>query len=506
MTDVEIVVTKNNALNPVILEENIQKKNIATEVIYKQFQVTEAEQEINDKETEEESKKEEPSEKEEEQKDLSCFEKFQKAIGMESGSFNSGVFSQCILLIGTGCLALPKTAEYISLVFTPVAIVIAGLANMRAFVILAELSDKYKIETYSGLVRHLYGKGMGIFLDIALIFDTFLTMLVYQVCVYKLLGGVINDLGNLGYKSVDDFLQNSFWKNTWCKFSVNYGIAALILLPGCLLKNVSKMRFVSVFGIISLFILMLILLIQSPWFASNYFKNIYNKDDPNTQLNVYDITSGFTKDLNFFKSISTIFFSYCCHVGVFPIINSLKNKDITQAKKVFKVGTIISMVCYIVIGVSGYLTQPINTPALIFERETIFNNDIIMTIGRIFFILALFTKIPALYNGVRFIFLEFFGYEKDNYSNKANILITVISLVIISFIGSIYQNVTNYISLVGSFSTTIIAFTIPGLSYIKGSGLGYSFKNIANGILFGLLTAIGFIGGILTIISMAKGE
>jgi len=86
-------------------------------------------------------------------------------------------------------------------------------------------------------------------------------------------------------------------------------------------------------------------------------------------------------------------------------------------------------------------------------------------------------------------------------------------------ISILYQNISDYISLLGSFNAVIIGFILPGkinfiyvitllgLIYIKANKLPLSHsKNVVTIIIISILTAIGFSSGILTIIGMIKGK
>ena len=99
----------------------------------------------------------------------------------------------------------------------------------------------------------------------------------------------------------------------------------ILISPICLLKDISKMRFVSTLGICALIYSILVIMIETPWFYIYYLDNIYNENDPTTHANWFDMSKGFTKELNFFKGIATIFFDYACHQGVFPVYKCLKN-------------------------------------------------------------------------------------------------------------------------------------------------------------------------------------
>ena len=422
---------------------------------------------------------------------------FQRTFGkMRPDSLRGALFNLCILSLGSGCLAVPQKFGYMSLIISPFAIIIAGSINLWALFLISSLYSKFKIKRYDLLVEHLYGKSLGIVLGIAMIINQFGILILYQVILYKLLGGVINEIGNLGYSDINDFLERSFWGEYKWKFIVCYSLASFIILPLCLLKNASKMRYTSTFGIISIFFLIFVILIESPFFIKNWWNDGYTKQ----KINIFNIKQGFDKDMKFIKSITTLFYGFSCHVGAFPVIASLRNPSRKRVDKVFRNGMIIDILCYLIIGFSGYLTQPINTPDLIMERTKIFKNDFLMTFAQCAFIFTLFAKISANYNAYRVALLSLFNIDSNSFSNKINYIVTIITLGITTFICVVFQSISDYLSLIGSFCTVTISFLIPGLLYIKGNDYPKShYKNICTTILLCILCPIGLASGIFTI-------
>ena len=415
---------------------------------------------------------------------------------MKPDSLRGAIFNLCILSLGSGCLAVPQKFGYMSLIISPFAIIIAGCINLWALILISSLYEKYKIKRYDLLVEKLYGKSLGILLSITMFINQFGILIIYQVIIYKLLGGIINEIGGFGYKNNDTFLKESFWGEYKWKFSVCYGITFIIILPLCLLKNVSEMRYTSTFGILSIILLILIVLIESPFFIYNWWNDGITKD----KVNIFNIKQGFDKDMKFIKSITTLFYGFSCHVGAFPIISSLKNPTRKRVDKVFKYGMTLDIICYLIIGFCGYLSQPIDTPDLIIERTKIFENDFLMNIAQICFILAVFTKISANYNAYRVVFLSFFNIDLNTFSNKINFILTFCTLSITTFISIVFQSISDYLSFIGSFCTVIISYLIPGLLYIKGNKYPKThYKNIITTILLCILCPIGLSSGIFTI-------
>ena len=413
---------------------------------------------------------------------------------MNPGSLRGSIFNLCILSLGTGLLAIPQKIGYMSIVFSPVIIILSGLANYWSLIILVNMSIKLKLKNYESIVKNLLGKKLSLFLGIIMSVNQSGIIILYQVILYKLLGGVINEIGNFQYKSVDEFVSKSFWNRLWIKFVTCYGIMILFLLPLCLLHNASKMRYASTFGIVSLFLLIIIVVAECPFYIIDHIKN--NK----LELNYFDIISGLKGDMKLLQSIVTVFYAFSCHVGAFPVLQTLHNPIERRQKKVIRRAIYIDIISYLIIGASGYLTQPINTPDLIIEREKLFNTDWIMTIGQILFILTLLAKISANYNALRSCILVLLGYDTHNFSKITNIVITVVTLLITTFIASIFQSISDYISLIGSFCTVIVSFFIPGLVYIKGNDYSIKhYKNILTIIFISIILILGLASGFFTI-------
>ena len=417
---------------------------------------------------------------------------------MGPGSMRGCIFNLCILSLGTGSLALPQKIGYMSLLVSPIVIFVSGAINYWTLTILGDVARKHKIRKYEEVVSKLFNEKLSHFLGIVMVLNQSGMIILYQVIMYKLLGGVINEFFSLGYANVEEFVAQSFWSQKKIKFLVCYLITITILFPLCRLKTISKMRYASTFGIISLFLLIFIVLIECPFFYK------HNVTEGNQKINLMNIRPGFGKDLQFLQSISTIIYAFACHVGVFPVLNSLHNPTRKRVQKVFRRATMLDIVCYLIIGISGYLSQPEHTPDLIVERDKIFKNDFLMTIGQMLFIFTLIAKICANYNGLRTTLLIQMDYDPIEYPNNVNFIMTAISLSITTFIAAIFQKISDYISLIGSFCSVFIAIVMPGMIYIKDNGKKLTNSNNILAIIFvvivsgfGLITSWSTINSII---------
>ena len=70
-------------------------------------------------------------------------------------------------------------------------------------------------------------------------------------------------------------------------------------------------------------------------------------------INFYSLKNAFKSDL-FFQSFVTIFFCFNCHIGVFPIYQTLKNNTTKRIKKVFRRSVLLNTLKYTLISISSF--------------------------------------------------------------------------------------------------------------------------------------------------------
>ncbi len=204
-------------------------------------------------------------------------------------------------------------------------------------------------------------------------------------------------------KNYADFanFSDEVWNRSVYKFPIMYAIC-LLLVPLCLLKDISKMRIASLFSICSLIYAIIVIIVECPIYFSNFVKKYDWKKD----VNWFDFSAGFDKNLYFFRGTATIFFAYTCHVGAFPVYKTLKNNITRRINKVFMRSILLDIIIYLTVGICGYLTEPIETHDLIIYRNKLLNNDIAMDLARLGMAINLILSTPANYNAFRLSVME----------------------------------------------------------------------------------------------------
>ena len=429
-----------------------------------------------------------------------------KILGQPSQepSIIGAIFSMTSLSIGTGCLTFTKKAIEFGFVWFAVILIVGGLATYWTLVGLVRVAKKDGDTEYSSTVRKILGKVGAVLIDIMASLYSWGIIITYEVILNSLIGRVIyiffKDKKIYGTFSV---YEKAKWNTVKTKAIVLVPLN-ILLFPLCLAKDIGKMKFFGVFGIISLAYTIIVLIIECPFFWSYYMKNVYVKEDKSTHANWVDITRAFNSNLDFFTGFATIIFSYANHQGALPVYRTLKTDDLNVMNKVLRRSIILTIVIYFATFISSFLTTPLKSEDLIIFRESIFHNDIFMNIAKIAIILELFFLIPGNFNSMRCsVFHLLFGNEQVR--TIPNIILVLTTLIVSALIGAAYKEILNYISLLGGFCCTTICFLIPGWMMIKVEWNSMSkISKVLTVVGITLLCLMGYIGGIQSVIMCFK--
>ena len=422
----------------------------------------------------------------------------EKACSMKEGSIQGAIFALSSLALGTGAFSLPIRCTQLGLVWCLLLIIISSMAAYWTLSGLIRSSRKVNGVDYSPTVRGIIGNYPAVFIDIVIVVYLFGVFVQYQVIIYTLLGRTIYEFFGDKDKYVNfDSYEEDYWDSAKLKFPIMFG-TTLLIMPLCFLKDISKMRFASMFGVCALIYCIIVVVIQTPWFFKDYLDK-YKENDSSTHANWFNITKGFNSELNFFTAIATVFFCYDCHPGAFHVFKTLKNHTEERINKVFFRSICLDLIIYILIAICGFMTAPLKPESLIIFRESVFDNDIFMTIAKIALALDLLLSLPANYASYRCSFFIVF-FKTDIIDNKRNFFVTIPTLLISTLIGALYKDILSYISFFGGFCSSIMCYLIPGVLMVLTSGEDItSRKNILTIIAVTFLTTFGFMGGIQTI-------
>ena len=423
---------------------------------------------------------------------------------MQYGSLRGSIFGLSSMCLEAGSMVLAIRCKQFGMITFLLFLILGGLIAYWCLYMMAKAGKNIKEKNYSKVVKAILGHKVGIFMDINIALYLFGALISFQVIIYQMLGAVVYDImdiaGNIDKTEYPTYViyKEKYWsQKLYLKFPIMLGVV-LLVFPLCLLKDITKMRLASLFGVLALVYSIIVVIIESFFYLINENWHLIG------EMNWLNITHAFSLDagIPFFGGLATVFYIYSCHVGAFPIMKTLKNNTSKRITKVFKRSIILDVCVYFSIAAASYITSPIDPPELILYRPNLsgFSPDYFILIAKLGIIFNLFFSTPANYAGFRISFFELV-WGNTNITNMKNLFVTAGVLLVVVLIGALYDKILEYIELFGGFCSVIYCILIPGLIYAKNENIKKSlFMKNFTVVVVTLLAIIGYTSGVLTIL------
>ena len=423
---------------------------------------------------------------------------------MQYGSLRGSIFGLSSMCLEASSMILAIKCKYFGMINYLLAILLGGLLAYWCLVMMIKAGKNIKEKNYSKVVKTILGKKVGVYMDANIALYLFGVLISFMVIMYQVVGSVVFDIGiaigKIGADDYEDFsaYHEKFWSQQYyLKFPIMFGITILVI-PLCLLKDISKMRIPSLIGVMALIYSILVIIVES-------FFYLINENIPSGEpMNWYDIRPAFSwgDGLPIFGGISTVFYLYSCHAGAFPVYKALRNNTTRRIKKVFRRSIMLDICIYFTVAAASFITSPFKPPELILYRKNLsgFDPDYFILIAKFGIIFNLFFSTPANYAGLRLSVFELV-WGNTNITKTKNLVVTISILSVVTLIGALYDKILAYIELLGGFCSTVYCILIPGLIYAKNDNIKKSkFKKyLIIGTVYFLLI-FGYTSGVFTIL------
>ena len=423
---------------------------------------------------------------------------------IQYGSLRGSIFGLSSMCLEASAMILALRCQQFGLINYLIFILLGGFLAYSCLVMMIKAGKNIKEKNYSKVVKTILGKKVGVYVDINIALYLFGALISFMVIIYQLIGAVVYDImrlaGNESAKKYESFIdfKDQYWRETkYLKFPIMFGVTILVL-PLCLLKDISKMRIPSLIGVLALVYSIIVVVVES-------FFYLFNEHwDERNEMNWYNPKRAFSYEegIPFFGGLSTVFYLYSCHAGAFPVYKSLRNNTTRRIKKVFQRSILLDICIYFCIAAASFLTEPFDKIDIILYRDNLknFQKDYFILIAKIGIIFNLFFSTPANYAALRLSVFELI-WGNPNITKIKNIIVTVVLLSVITLIGALYDEILEYIELLGGFCSVVFCILIPGLIYAKNDYIKKTkLKKYGIIVLVAFITAFGYTSGILTIL------
>lgn len=185
-------------------------------------------------------------------------------------------------------------------------------------------------------------------------------------------------------------------------------IAAFILLPLAMKRDISSLAYMGFFSVCSLLYVTVLLIIEQPFYWSEY------RHQPGFEVRAFII------DANILTSFSLVAFSYTCQISTLPIYSELVRPKYRRIKKVINRALLFDFVLYTVVASAGYFSLFNGTNDIVVERLPLpgYDPDYTMLFAAFLICIALISAFATNFVPTKnLLFNAFQG--NSNYSQKA---------------------------------------------------------------------------------------
>lgn len=399
------------------------------------------------------------------------------------GSLASSGFNLAAATLGAGTLGLPAAMQTSGVILGTFFLVLTAIGTVLAIRFLVVVLEKTGFTTYEALAKHFVGPW----------FEKLTAALVVLFCwgvtilYVRAMGDILKPLTELA--GVPAWLQGEqgsriltsmFW--------------ACFMMPLSLMKEINSLRYASLVGMVATVVLVTAITIHAgDDGAANAKKNLVYAD----------------WTVNMVLSLTTYCFSYCCQTNAFEIYAELKNPTPNRMTLAAAVSMACCTVIYVVAGTSGYADFGSAVRGDILRNYSNVTHTVYLLVAFLSIAVTLTMAFPICIFPTRDAALQVLGY-KDAYTTPTKVRLAVcFGFSVLSLIAGLFvPGMRLLFGVLGGICGSSLAYTWPGLFYLKT--FGWSPKECGYGnfivawimLTFGSL--VGVVGTIVAIVQAAQ--
>ena len=370
---------------------------------------------------------------------------------LEKDSLRGAILIILVASIGSGCLSYHHPLNLIGITNTLFLTILTIASYILSIDIMIKAYKKSpNANNLNEIVRFSGGKILGRFYDFFFIIFLF-AMLVASLLTISKLSFMILGLDLLSLFGVEEEHRNfEFFNYFGCYF---FGFFIFLLM---FKKDISSFQSVSFYSFILVLYILFVILFQFPFFYKNLEEN---------NLDEFNFIETTWADL--FKTFGIIIYCFNCTHNFHEISKGIARPNRRRILKVFKRVFILMGILFFMLGLACYLSlgKGKSEEVDLFPfRDTIFETDKFMQVGRIF--LAFYYTIASVLNAfpLKKFCLNLFADQENIYIKVGtNFVICLIAIIF----ASNFTSVSKYLSLAGALTCIVTCFTIPGILAFK---------------------------------------
>mmetsp|Transcript_586 Transcript_586/g.1992 ORF Transcript_586/g.1992 Transcript_586/m.1992 type:complete len:508 (-) Transcript_586:3611-5134(-) len=252
------------------------------------------------------------------------------------GSLWGTAFNMCSAILGAGALSLPHAVGAMGLIPALVLLVLTAAATHYSVVLLVSVIVATGTRSFEELARQVFGRINGRLVELSIVVFQFGTLVAYTVAI----GDILQPLVRM--PAIQSRLP---WLTRDVSILVFWGA---LMLPLSMVDRMSSLQGTSLFGVLALVYLVVAVAIHFAVDASL---------DPSSN---YRTAKLFQATEDAVSATAILMFAFTCQVNVPSLYAELCDASPSRMAAVSRRAVGLALVCYLVVGVTGYLNFPLS--------------------------------------------------------------------------------------------------------------------------------------------------
>ncbi|KAJ2742714.1 hypothetical protein GGI20_004278 [Coemansia sp. BCRC 34301] len=356
-----------------------------------------------------------------------------------TNSVGGAVFNVLNSIIGSGIIGLPYALNNAGMATGLAMLVVVGLVSQFASYTLVLTGKRVDAMHYSEVARKTLGT-----LGYQALSTSVIVSLVGVVTTYLVI------MGDIASSLRQTYLPAQEWLTRSAAIAI---IAYVFVLPLLFFRHSGPLAKYSVVSVVALPVILLIVAIRAPAYASS------------TTTNDYPLVVG----PHVFRALGVLSFSYCSAHAAFQNFLGLRERTIRNWMRATTVATWVAIALCCAFAVVGLASFGSRAQANIFLNFP--PTDPYINIARVLFCMTLVLTFPLSFYPIRDTFTHMFHVHSRQWvigSRALESLFTVSALTLVCVVAAKCTDLGVAYELVGAASATTISFIFPALIFLHG--------------------------------------
>lgn len=365
---------------------------------------------------------------------------------IKEGSLRGSIISIASITFGGGCLSFPYAIAQTGPLLGFLIYLFIGIFSYWTIYILYINGYEAKILDYNKLTEEYLGVWNRRIADASNLILCYGLLISYQYIICSLCLQSLNYFFNTECDGVTKVIQILV-----CML--------FIQIPLSTMKNVSSLQYISISGTLALILATLVIMIQFPFFLSEYISQgkTFTLFPPNKNLGI-----------SWIDTTGIFLFGFSSHNGIFQIFAEMNRPSKRRCVKVLKRAFYLEIILYFCLSFAGFFSTFYDTPDVFLKRHNLigFPNDYVIIVTKIILVITLNSCMAMNYNIMRMSYNSLILDEENPpfWKDFSMILIIYISSNALTYF---LKNAGTLISMLGGLCTTWVCFIVPLLLDLK---------------------------------------